>query len=77
MLELPTRSATVSKPPDPKVIVGNTSSAEVSDFQIFLGEEELTELFGNRKEFASLTGFSSNETEEMEAENNSNITRMR
>ena len=37
----------------------------------------MTELFENNEEFGRLAGFLSNETHEIETENNSNVTGMR
>ena len=44
---------------------------------MLLEEEEWKELFGNSKEFTSFDGFSNDDTNEMDVENNIENTRMR
>ena len=47
-----------------------------NDDQMLLDEEEWDKLFGNSTEFTNFEGFSSDESEEMEAENISENTRI-
>ena len=70
----------VSKPPNPCVTMGNTMGAGVSSLPNYDGmllEEEWNELFRNSREFKNFEVFSSDELEEMKAENISENTRIR
>ena len=64
-----------------EVTMGNTSGAGVShvsnDDWVLLKEEELNELFWNRREFTNFEGFLSDESEYTEAENIRENTRIR
>ena len=70
----------VSKPPNPCVTMGNTMGDGVSSLPNYDGmllEEEWNELFRNSREFKNFEVFSSDELEEMKAENISENTRIR
>ena len=79
--ELRTGSGIISESPTAEVTIGSTSGAEVSslpnDNRMLLEGEQRNELFGNNREFTNFEGFSSDESEEVEAENISENKRIR
>ena len=70
----------LSKPPNPDFTMGKTMGVGVSslpNYDRMLHEEEWNELFGNSREFTNFEVFSSDDSEEMKAENISENTRIR
>ena len=79
--EVPMGSAMLSKAPGTETAMGNTSNAGVSSLsnedQMLLEEEKWNELFRNSIKFTKYEGFSSDKSEEREAENISKCKNIR